>query len=132
MQKLWHYNLDFKIPLLYEGLENPVLLISSKLQLCLLKQPQNTHNKLKELEVTYQTTIYICSFWNRKSCWFPMKNDKTISSFIIVRHAWRLLERGSFLRRLTPSPPPQPFPHHLLTAPKRPIFNRVKEGGNSG
>ena len=31
-------------------------------------------NKLNELEITYQNTIYICIFWYSKTCWFAMKN----------------------------------------------------------
>ena len=44
-KKLLRQNLNFKIPSFKEGLEKPNLLASSKLQICLLKQP------LKEVEM---------------------------------------------------------------------------------
>ena len=47
------FKLYFKIPLFEEGLEKSILLTSSKLQPCLLKQPLKTQRKLKELETMY-------------------------------------------------------------------------------
>ena len=61
-EKLGWNNLYFKIPLFSEGLEYPFLLISPKLEPCLFKQSLKTRNKLNELQIRYQNTIYICLF----------------------------------------------------------------------
>ena len=47
------YNVYFKIPLFQEGPEWPMLLTSSKVQPCLLKQSLKTHIKLKVLQIIY-------------------------------------------------------------------------------
>ena len=40
----------------------------------MFKKSMKNQKKLKDLEIMYQNTIYICIFWYRKICWFPMKN----------------------------------------------------------
>ena len=72
-QKLWRHNLYFKVPLFQEGLELPILLVSSKLELFSLKQSLKTQKKLKELKIMYQNAIYIFVSWYSKICRFPLK-----------------------------------------------------------
>ena len=92
------------------------MLVSSKLQTFLLKQPIKFKRKSNKLEIIYENAIYICIFSYSKICWFlvkslmiPAKLKKSVTwfayfldfywvkyklaSFIVVEYVWQILGR---------------------------------------
>ena len=112
-----------------------------KVVIMFIKKYLKTQKKLKELEIMYQNTIYICISWYSKICWFPVKKhlrqhnsggftrDLYIFWSSLVKykcpkfHHFRIWVAGFREGAWGLFGPP----FHPWAAPKRPILNWVKQ-----
>ena len=84
-QKLWCHKLYFLIPLFSEGLEQPILLTSSKLQTTF-----KDSERLKVLEIIHKNAICNCISWYNRSnrnCWLRKTADIRVQK-LRVRATW--------------------------------------------